>query len=168
MYYYTPQYPNQQALVHPQQRHLNTQVNNRSDHEVNTQQVVEALNEAVIGEATAIDFYERLLKAAPNEQHKKDLAHALEDERDHLKLFADLYTVLTGNEPKYKIDKVVFRTYREGLKLAYEDELKAYESYRNSYLLTKDLRVRDTFFRAFTDEIEHAIRFGFLLSKSRR
>ena len=80
-----------------------------------------------------------------------------------MKQFTDLYVALTGRQPVYQIDKVTFNTYREGLQKAYEAELEAYEEYRNSYLLTQNLPVRDVFFRALTDEIEHATRFGFLL-----
>jgi rubrerythrin len=127
------------------------------------QQITKAILDAIIGEATAIDFYSRLITSAPNQRDKDDINHALEDEKVHLNLFTQLYINLTGQQPVYQIKKEEYSSYKEGLKMAYNDELEAYEDYRNAYLLTQNQHIRDTFFRAFTDEIEHAIRFGFLL-----
>ncbi|MGG0239889.1 ferritin family protein [Bacillus rhizoplanae] len=127
-------------------------------------QVSQAILEAIKGEAAAIDFYSRLVKEAPNARHKKDILHALEDEKVHLQQFIQLFTTLTGQQPTYQVVQTQYSSYKEGLERAYEDELEAYEDYRNAYLLTQNLAIRDVFFRAMTDEIEHAMRFGFLLS----
>lgn len=127
------------------------------------QQLIGAILAGIKGEATAIDFYSRLVDEAPNEKHKADILHALEDEKIHLKQFTEIYITLTGNQPAYKIKKVKFDSYYEGLQKAYEDELEAYEEYRDNYLLTQNPPVRDVFLRAFTDEIEHATRFGYLM-----
>ncbi|WP_240903792.1 ferritin-like domain-containing protein [Chengkuizengella sediminis] len=126
-------------------------------------QVFTAIYAAIIGEATAIDFYTRLAKVAPDLKHKADILHALEDEKKHLKKFTALYTKLTGQIPKYTIEPVQFESYKEGLEMAYRDELEAYEDYRDAYLLTQNLTVRDVFLLGYSDEIEHAIRFGFLM-----
>jgi rubrerythrin len=125
-------------------------------------QITKVILDAIIGEATAIDFYSRLISATPNQKHKDNINHALEDEKIHLNLFTQLYVALTGQQPIYQIKKEEFSNYNEGLRMAYEDELEAYENYRNAYLLTKDQYIRDVFFRAMTDENEHAMRFGFL------
>ena len=125
-------------------------------------QVTQAILEAIKGEATAIDFYSRLIKEAPNAKHKKVIAHALEDEKVHLQQFIQLFTTLTGQQPTYQVVQTQYSSYKEGLERAYEDELEAYEDYRNAFLMTQNLAVRDVFFRAMTDEVEHAIRFGFL------
>jgi rubrerythrin len=127
------------------------------------QELLSAIMEGIKGEATAIDFYSRLVKNAPNEKHREDIQHALDDEKIHLKEFTQLYKNLSGQEPVYQITKTKYNSYEDGLRIAYEDELEAYEDYRNSYLLTQSLQVRDVFFRALTDEMEHATRFGFLL-----
>jgi rubrerythrin len=127
------------------------------------QQIFNAILDAIKGEAAAIDFYTRLVQLAPNKKHREDILHALEDEKIHLKEFTKLYTDLTGKKPIYQVKKTTFQSYEEGLRKAYEDELEAYEDYRDSYLLTQNPPVRDVFLRAFTDEIEHATRFGFLI-----
>ncbi|MDN4074851.1 ferritin-like domain-containing protein [Fictibacillus terranigra] len=128
------------------------------------QQLLNILMSSIIGEATAIDFYTRLAKDAPNEYSKNVLLSAAKDEKAHLHLFTRLYTSLTGKEPKYKIRPVKITNFRQSLFEAYEDELSDYEKYRNAYLLTQDPSIRDTFFRPFSDEIKHATRFSFLLN----
>jgi rubrerythrin len=131
------------------------------------QKIIDMILNAMKGEASAIQFYEQLAKAAPNEKAEKDVLHALEDEKMHLKQFVDLYVMLTGKRPVYKVEKVSFNTFKEGLELAKNDELEAYEEYRDAYLATQDQMIRDVFFLAMTDEIEHALRFSFLLSELR-
>ncbi|GGK28223.1 hypothetical protein GCM10010965_21350 [Caldalkalibacillus thermarum] len=126
------------------------------------QTLLASIMNGIVGEAQAIDFYSRLIQMAPNERHRQAIQHALDDEKVHLELFSQLYTDLSGQQPQYTFNPVQFQTYQEGLYKAYEGELEAYEEYRNVYLFTMDQRVRDVFLRAFTDEIEHAIRFSFL------
>jgi rubrerythrin len=154
---YSPSYPSQYQQSHTFRQQPTID-----------QRVIQAVRNAIIGEVTAIDFYTRLVQMAPDEKHRNDINHALQDEKVHLQLFTQLYTYLTGQQLTYQINPKQFSTYEEGLQLAYEDELEAYEDYRNSYLLTNNPMIRDTFFRAFTDEIEHAIRFGFLLAELKK
>jgi rubrerythrin len=119
------------------------------------------------GEATAIQFYRQLAQMAKTDEQRKDIEHAIEDEQTHLKEFTNLYISLFGKQPVYQVEKKVLSSFAEGLKLAREDELEAYEDYRNVYLSTKDSNVRDVFFRALTDEMEHALRFAILLLEQR-
>ncbi|WP_035098867.1 ferritin family protein [Anoxybacteroides tepidamans] len=117
---------------------------------------------AIKGEATAIQFYNQLMQMARTNEERSYIAHALEDEQTHLRQFINLYTSLFGAQPVYQAEQKTFSSFAEGLKIAREDEFEAYESYRNVYLSTKDMKVRDVFFRAMTDEIEHALRFSIL------
>lgn len=117
---------------------------------------------AIKGEATAVQFYSQLMRIAQTNEERSSIAHALEDERIHLQSFIQLYTSLFGAQPVYQPEQKTFSSLAEGLKMAREDELEAYEQYRDVYLSTKDMDVRDVFFRAMTDEIEHALRFSIL------
>lgn len=112
-------------------------------------------------EAEAIDFYERIIQNAPA-THRRELEGILADERLHLRLFTGVYQRLTGRQPVYQIEQVSFSTLDEAFKKAYEDEFKAYETYRDQYLTVQDQSIKDVLFRAMSDEIEHAIRFGFI------
>lgn len=116
----------------------------------------------ITGEATAIEFYSRLEKIAPTQQDKKAIAQIIRDETDHFHLFSQLYYTITGQSPVYQITPVHFQSFSEGLQIAYHDELGDYEKYRNQYLMVHDPQIRDILLRAFTDEIKHAIRFGFM------
>jgi rubrerythrin len=117
---------------------------------------------SIKGEATAVDFYGRLAEAAPSAEMKEDILSIRQDEHDHFQMYSQLYTQLTGTQPVFQITPVQFQSFSEGLRIAYRDELQDYEKYRNFYLMTHDQTLRDIFLRAFSDEIKHAIRFGFM------
>ncbi|MCO7175791.1 ferritin-like domain-containing protein [Sporolactobacillus kofuensis] len=117
---------------------------------------------SIKGEATGVDFYTRLAAAAPTPEMRNAILANRRDEEEHFRLFSGLYARLTGQQPVYQITPVQFSSFREGLKIAYRDELEDYEKYRNYYLMTQDPMLRDVFLRAFTDEIKHAIRVGFM------
>ncbi|CAM3092757.1 ferritin family protein [Sporolactobacillus spathodeae] len=123
-------------------------------------QIVNRVLDGIKAEATAIEFYSRLSEIAPTTEAKADILHALDDERIHLQKFTELYLRLTGRQPSYQIVPITFNSFQEGAREAYRTELEAYEEYRNAYLMTQDPIIRDVFLRAFTDEIEHAIRFS--------
>jgi len=106
-----------------------------------------------------------LAKAAETSEQRQAIEHALEDEKIHLRTFTQLYQTLTGKKPVYQTKITRFRNFQEGLRIAYEQELEAYETYRDNYLSTQDPMIRDAFFRAMTDEIEHALRFSHVLNK---
>jgi rubrerythrin len=124
-------------------------------------QMVDAVMKAIIGEATAIDFYSRLQKEATNPVQREFIREALYDEQKHLHAFTKLYVYLTGKQPVYQIQPVQVKTYREGLLYAMKDELEARSFYAEMMLSTTDQLIIDTFSFAMHDEIEHAITFSF-------
>ncbi|WP_332694378.1 cupin domain-containing protein [Halalkalibacter lacteus] len=132
------------------------------NHHGQNQQVFEALLVGIKREASAIDLYRRLANAAPNQKHKNDILHALEEKKAHLTQFTNLYINLTGSQPVYQTDKVPFQSYREGLQKAYEEEVEGYEQYQRSSVLTQHPQVRNAFLWALTGEQENAARFGCL------
>lgn len=130
------------------------------------EQLVQTVLKAIIGEATAVDLYGRLLKEAPNAMQKSFIEDALMDEQKHLEAFRKLYMFLTGSMPQYRIHPVQYKTYREGLLYAMKDELEAHSFYGSVTLSTSDHLVKDTFTFAMNDEIEHALTFSFCLTYS--
>ncbi|MBY0121823.1 ferritin-like domain-containing protein [Bacillus sp. S/N-304-OC-R1] len=125
-------------------------------------QLIKNTMKAIVDEATAADFYSRLLKEAPNNLHKEFVQHARNDELEHLEAFKKLYTYLTGKTPQYRIVPSQYPNYKAGLLMALKDELKAAEFYRNVQLSNTDQLVKDTFLFAMVDEIEHGTQFGVL------
>lgn len=124
--------------------------------------LLQNIYQAIVDEATAAEFYARLLKEEPDPLHREFIDHAYRDELVHLEAFTRLYTFFTHQAPQYNITPVQYRTYKEGLLIALKDELEAAEFYRDVMLSTTDQLVRDTFFLAMVDELEHATQFGFL------
>ncbi|WP_258360100.1 ferritin-like domain-containing protein [Moorella sulfitireducens (nom. illeg.)] len=117
---------------------------------------------SIVAEATAADFYSRLLRETPDQLHREFINHAYQDELEHLEAFTRLYEFFTGQIPQYNIDPVHYRTYKDGLLKALRDELEAADFYKDVILSSTDQMVRDTFFLAMGDELEHATRFGVL------
>ena len=48
------------------------------------QQIIQSIYEAIVGEATAAEFYSRLLMEAPDDLHREFIEHARDDELEHL------------------------------------------------------------------------------------
>ena len=117
---------------------------------------------SIVDEATAADFYSRLLKEAPNELHREFIKHAYDDELKHFQAFSKLYKHFTGKVLQYQIKPVQYPNYKTGILMAIKDELEAAEFYRDMKLSSSDQLVKDTFFFAMVDELEHSTRFSVL------
>lgn len=128
----------------------------------NFKKLLQNIYNSIVDEATAADFYYRLAREAPNQLHREFINHAYQDELEHLEAFTRLYGYFTGQTPQYNITPVQYQNYAEGLLMAFKDELEAAEFYKEIILSSTDQLVRDTFFLAMGDELEHATRFGFL------
>ncbi len=124
------------------------------------------LQMAINGEVKAAEFYTRLMEIAPNEEAKMFIRLARDDELKHYRMFYQLYVSLTGQQPVVQKPVIRVTTYCEGLKTALKDELEAAELYRDMYLSTTNMRVRDIMFEAMTDEMEHATRFVYLIQQA--
>lgn len=124
--------------------------------------LVQNIYKAVVDEATAAEFYSRLLREAPDELNREFVHHAYKDELTHLEAFTKLYRHFTGQIPQYNVRPVQYPSYKEGILTAFKNELEAAEFYKDVILSTTDQLVKDTFFLAMVDELEHATRFGVL------
>lgn len=129
------------------------------------QQIVNDIYKAIVDEATAIDFYAKLLKEAPDDLNREFIEHAHEDEQDHLDLFTRLYYFYTGQHPRYNINQVQYASYKDGILIALKNELEAVEFYRDVQASDKSQLTRDVFYYAMVDELEHATRFSTLLNR---
>ena len=116
-------------------------------------QIFQFIYEAIICEATAAEFYSRLIQEAPNDLHREFIEHAHDDELEHLDAFTRLYCHLTGQMPQYTITPVSHPNYKEGVLITLKDELEAGEFYKNTQLSTTDQLIKDTFYFAMVDEL---------------
>jgi rubrerythrin len=73
-----------------------------------------------------------------------------------------LYQLLTNQIPSYTLTPVNYANYKEGLLIALKDELEAADLYKEMILSTNDARIKDAFFYAMGDELEHSVMFSTL------
>lgn len=111
-------------------------------------------------QASAVQFYRELGAMAPVPKIREYLRHAADDEQRHYELLGQLYRALTGQTYTATPEKVSFASFRDGLLMAIDDELEAYEEYRDEYLRYPTPQIRQVFFELLSDEIEHAVRFN--------
>lgn len=114
----------------------------------NDQEMIDAILSGIKREASAVDLYSRLVKAAPNEKHQHDILRALEEKRYHLNNFTNLYITMTGRQPEYQIDEIAFDSYREGVQKASESEAQGYSEYQRNYSQTPNPLVQNVFLHA--------------------
>lgn len=125
-------------------------------------EIVQYIYKSIVDEATAAEFYSRLLNEAPDDLHREFIKHAYEDELEHLHAFKRLYCHFTSQIPQYTFTPIMYQDYKEGILKALKDELEAAEFYRNIQLSTTDQLIKDTFYFAMVDELEHATQFSTL------
>jgi len=124
--------------------------------------ILQYIYKSIVNEATAAEFYGKLLWQAPDSLHKEFIQHARQDELMHLQAFTRLYHYYTGKMPQYNINSVTYPNYKEGILQALKDELEAAEFYRDVQLSSTDPLIKDTFYFAMVDELEHATQFSTL------
>jgi len=130
---------------------------------------VEHLQKAINGEASAIQFYGELLQLNEKDRMAYDnVKHAYDDEHKHFKAFTALYVKLTGKQPLIEPKPTKFTMMADAYRFAFFDELEAADLYKEMYLQTPYTPIRDIFFMAKSDEIEHAQRFNFLYNRAIR
>ncbi|MHB1152373.1 MAG: ferritin family protein [Eubacteriales bacterium] len=130
-----------------------------------TQQLEEVLRDTLTDEATAAEFYTDLLNEAPDNLHTEFIEHARDDELIHLDYFKRLYRYLFGRDAEYGIEETKYANYEAGLLMALKDELEAAEHYRDVELSVKDPLIKETFYYAMIDELEHATQFSTLYNR---
>jgi len=116
-------------------------------------------------EVSANAFYRGLAQEAGDETTRRYLEEAAADEQKHFRLLSDLYTRLTGRQAHPAPGPVQYGSLREGLLIAADGEVEAYEEYKDEYQRATDPYLRWLFFQLFSDEIEHAVRFNIALHR---
>ncbi len=126
--------------------------------------LIPGIQRAIEGETAARQAYVALIDVAPTDEARSNLQVILHDELKHLSMFHGLLARFARiAQPPVGWSRSPLDDYREGIRKAYYDELEAAEFYRSIVLSTRDPQVRDVFFEAMTDEVEHAIRLNRLL-----
>jgi rubrerythrin len=131
----------------------------------------EQLLKAIEGERDAITFYEHLKTLTGDEEHLKNIGHIMHDEKKHLEKFEELFRKKFGGReraepsPMEQSDRPLPHEFNAALRQAINDELEAYEFYRDVYMDCTNEQVKVPFYGAMTDENEHAIRLNMMYTR---
>jgi|GEM_PF-4854018 len=119
-------------------------------------------------EVNASTLYRQLARETTDEVVRSYLEGAAGDEEKHFQLLSDLYLRLTGRRARPVAQRVQNGSLWEGLLIATDGELEAYEEYKDDYQRSTDPYLRWLFFELLSDEVEHAVRFNAALHRLSR
>ena len=128
----------------------------------------EELIKAIKGEMEAKSFYERLITKTSDTESIKIIKGIIKDEETHQAEFRKLYKALFKMDPAVPPSgsEIPIESFFDGLSTAIMDELSAYEFYRDIIMKCSESKVVSMlFFKAMTDENEHAMLENFMMNK---
>lgn len=127
------------------------------------------MKEAVQDERHDELLYDYLISVAPTQEEKDIITSVRNDEKNHRKWFREAYRYFTGENVETNEDVNFQRpaSFIEGISNAVFGELNAMEKYRYIREGLPDRIFRDTVFRILTDEMKHAIKYNYILSKNK-
>ncbi len=135
-----------------------------------TDEILEIILESLGNERDDEVFYEFLINSTPRREDKEIISTIRDDEKKHRTLLSEIYKNLTGMYPKVEsssesntTNKI---TYMEGLEKAFMDELKAFEKYRKVLANMADKDNYNKMFEIMSDEMKHAIKYNYLITKN--
>jgi len=111
-------------------------------------------------------YYRALADIAPNKFASEIINEFAKDEREHAYQLQRAYERLTGRtfqsqfEYEFELEE---DNYQEYLEQRILDETADYKKYKSYYLMTNNPYLRDIFFNAMHDEMQHAARELYLL-----
>lgn len=134
----------------------------------NLNKLIASVKESVGNEAEDEMEYNNMAKLAPNDEQKNVINYIKENEITHNKIFRKIFTELTGvvlplanttitPESKPQL------SYTELLKNAMFGEFKAVERYREMLAYAPNTEIYNMIMYVMTDEINHAIKYSYLL-----
>lgn len=120
------------------------------------------ISKAIVGEAQAYQYYDRLAQLAPNEQDRQTIRKIQRDEARHYHMFTMILRQLGGQMPHIPGTQLPV-TYREGLLHSVRDELETSAFYQEVASRASDHRIEMQFMHASHDEQRHAAWFQYML-----
>ena len=129
--------------------------------------LISDIEKAINGEYSAISCYAKLANMAPNQVERNQILEIRNDEIKHFQNFVQIYTNLTGRQPKPQITEECPNTYLQGLEFAIQDEQRTVDFYLEISDETSDASVKDLLRRIAADEQNHAVWFLYYFVKSK-
>ncbi|WP_102263126.1 ferritin-like domain-containing protein [Mesobacillus jeotgali] len=137
------------------------------DHYRQNQKLIKDLTKAINGEYSATQCYTKLAGMAPNAEQRDQINEILNDEKKHLQQFSQIFTTLTGKQPRPQMVEECGETYLEGLRASFKDEQKTTDFYHEIADEATDPVIKKIFRRAAYDEQNHAVWFLYYLGKEK-
>ncbi|WP_439022241.1 ferritin-like domain-containing protein [Bacillus thuringiensis] len=129
--------------------------------------LINDIEKAINGEYSAINCYAKLANMAPNVVERNQILEIRNDEIKHFHHFVQMYTNLTGRQPKPQITEDCPNTYLQGLEFAIQDEQKTVDFYLEIADETSNASMKDLLRRIAADEQNHAVWFLYYFVKSK-
>lgn len=126
------------------------------------------MNEAIQDERNDELKYEYLIRVAPTHEERTIITSIRDDERNHRRLYKDIYKFYTGKTIESN-DTDEFKepeSYLDGISKAIFGELGTMEKYRMIREGLPSRFYRDTVFMILTDEMKHATKYNYILNKN--
>lgn len=140
--------------------------NNRS---LTLEEAIAEIKKSITGEKDDEIFYSVLLSQAPNEEEKNIIQNIISDEKKHNDMFKKLYEDLTKEtSPKSQMSRTNNSSdkYLKNLEKALFGELLAVERYRQIMFAMPDKEKYNTLMEILTDEIKHACKYNYLITRN--
>lgn len=141
----------------------------QSDRDSSLEDAIMEIKKSITGEKDDEIFYSILLSQATSESDKRIIQSIINDERKHNKMFKMIYEELTKMPSPHS---TMSRTnnssteYLKNLEKALYGELAAVEKYRKIMAAMPDKKKYSMLMEILTDEIKHAIKYNFLITKN--
>ncbi len=129
--------------------------------------LISDIEKAINGEYSAISCYAKLANMAPNAAERNQILEIRNDEIKHFHQFVQIYTNLTGQQPKPQITEECPNTYLQGLEFAIQDEQKTVDFYLEISDETSDAHLKELLRRIAADEQNHAVWFLYYFVKTK-
>ncbi|WP_245579624.1 cupin domain-containing protein [Alteribacter aurantiacus] len=115
-------------------------------------ETIEAVQEGLNKEATAVDLFSRLVHEAPNTDHQQEILQALQNRFMHFNQFATLYYSMTGVQPVYQLEEVRYHDYQDGLQKVTQLGTRSSKQYQSHAQSTPYPLVQQAFLQAAIGE----------------
>ncbi len=129
--------------------------------------LIRDIEKAINGEFSAINCYAKLANMAPNTVERNQILEIRNDEIKHFHQFVQIYTNLTGQQPKPQITEECSNTYLQGLEFTIQDEQKTVDFYLEIADETSDTHLKELLRRIAADEQNHAVWFLYYFVKTK-
>lgn len=127
-------------------------------------ELIADISKALNGEYDAIICYEQLANLAPNTEIKNRIMEIRNDEIRHYQTFAQIYTLITGEQPSPQRTEKCPDNFMSGVLAAFKDEQETVDFYQNIARKYNAPFIQNAFTHASADEQNHAVWFLYFLT----